>query len=401
MARFAYRAVDQQGRRIDGVMEAAHTQEVVSSLAAKGLKPVRVQAASRLEFLFRPRGPRIKADHVLELTKELADLLEAGVPLERALVVAADTAPVPALREVVEAIREEIQAGSTLSGALAGHPNLFSPLYVSMVKVGEMGGVLPQVMRRIEGFLRQSQEIRKFIVTSSIYPSILMVVGILSVAILITFVVPKFGQIFQDLNQPMPLATRIIFQLSTIIQRWWWAMAGGAVLFALAVRQLLRTDEGRAWWDRTLLRLPFVGPMVRDVEVSRFARTLGTLLESGVPILKGISLAEEVVGNGPLREAIRRIYSGVRQGREMSVLMKRSPLFPSVMVHLVAIGEETGALGAMLLKVADDLDHSIQHRIKVALALVEPMTILIMGVIIGGIILSMLLAIFGINDIAM
>ncbi len=382
-------------------MEAAGPGEVVTALGAKGLKPIKVETASRLEFLMRPRGPRIGREQVLELTKELADLLEAGVPLERALIVAEDTSSHQAMKSIIRAIRDEIQGGATLSAALSAHPHLFDPLYCSMVKVGEMGGVLPQVLRRLEGFLRQREEIRKFIITSSIYPSILAIVGILSIAILITFVVPKFGQIFQDLNQPMPLATRLIFHLSTFLQRWWWVILlslGGA---AFLVHRLLQTDQGREWWDRNLLRLPFVGPMVRDVEVSRFARTLGTLLESGVPILKGLRLSQEVLSNGPIREAVGAIYRGVRQGREMSAIMRRSPLFPAVVIHLVAIGEETGALGTMLLKLADDLESSIQHRTKLALAMVEPMTILLMGLIIGGIIMSMLLAVFGINDIAM
>ncbi len=401
MPKYSYLAISPQGERVEGVIEADHRDEVASSLSAKGLQPVRIKAATRLDFLVQPRGSKVKREHVLQLTKELADLLEAGVPLERALLVAADASAEQAVKDVLENIRLDIQGGKTLSAALASHPDLFNSLYVSMVKVGEMGGVLPHILRRLESFLKQSEEIRKFIVTSSIYPAILALVGIASVGILITFVVPKFGQIFEDLNQPMPFMTQLIFQLSTFLQSWWWALllavTGAGALFY----HYIRTPEGKIWWDGVVLKIGFAGPMVRDMEVSRFSRTLGTLLESGVPILKGIRLAEEVVSNVHIKEAIGRIYAGVRQGKGISGIMRRSPYFPSLMVHLVAIGEETGSMGAMLLKVADDLDESIQHRTKMALALVEPITILVMGIIIGGIILSMLLAVFGINDVAM
>ncbi len=401
MPKFSYLAITPQGERVEGVVEADHRDEAVSSLTAKGLQPVRIKSAKNLDFLFLSKGVKLKREHVLQLTKELADLLEAGVPLERALLVASDASSDPAVKKVLENIRLDIQAGKPLSDALASYPHLFNSLYINMVRVGEMGGVLPHILRRLEAFLKQSEEIRKFIITSSIYPAILALVGILSVGILITFVVPKFGQIFQDLNQPMPFMTRVIFQISTFLQSWWWVLflsaGAGTALFYYYVK----TPEGKVWWDTVLLKVPFAGAMIRDMEVSRFSRTLGTLIESGVPILKGIRLAGEVVSNVHIREAIEHIYTGVRQGKGISGIMRRSPYFPSLMVHLVAIGEETGAMGVMLLKVADDLDESIQHRTKMALAMVEPITIVVMGLIIGGIILSMLLAVFGINDIAM
>ena len=218
--------------------------------------------------------------------------------------------------------------------------------------------------------------------------------------ILVTFVVPKFGQIFEDLNQPMPVMTRIIVQVSMFLHDWWLVMTLGIIGLSAAAWFYLRTPGGRAWRDEAVLNIPWAGPMVKRIEIGRFSRTLSTLLESGVPILKGISLSKEVVSNGVIRRAIDDLYVGVRQGKGMSQLIKTMPVFPPLMVHLVALGEETGALGPMLLKVADEMEDKVRSDTRLYLSLVEPVTIVIMGILIGGIILSMLLAIFGINDIS-
>jgi type II secretory pathway component PulF len=399
MPSFAYEALDPRGQRIQGVDDAVDQDAVLSRLLSKGLQPIKIRRIRPAQAIFSRQGPRFSHEDVLFFTRELGDLLEAGVPLERALAIIADSSEKPRTKELVTSIKEDVQGGKGLSGALAVYPEIFNKLYVNMVTVGEMGGVLPQVLKRLGGFLERSRQIKRFIITSSIYPGVLMLVGILSVVILITFVVPKFGQIFDDLNQPMPTMTKIIFDASVVIKKWWWGLFSMILIAFLGFRYYRRTPEGRAWWDKSVLRLPLAGAMISKIELGRFCRTLGTLIESGVPILKGISLAGDVVSNSLLKGEIEDIYKGVRQGKSLSQLMKKSPLFPTLMVNLVGIGEETGALGAMLLKVADDFDEKIQHDTKVYLSLVEPVTIVLMGIVIGGIILSMLLAIFGINDV--
>lgn len=400
MPSFAYEALDSRGQRIQGVVDdAADRDAVLARLLSKGLQPIKIRRIRPVQAIFSRKGPRFSHEDVLFFTRELGDLLEAGVPLERALAIIADSSEKPQTKELVTAIKEDVQGGKGLSGALAAYPDIFNKLYVNMVTVGEMGGVLPQVLKRLGGFLERSRQIKRFIITSSIYPGVLMLVGVLSVVILITFVVPKFGQIFDDLNQPMPTVTKIIFDASIVIKKWWWCIFSIILIAFLGFRYYKKTPEGRKWWDETVLRLPLAGAMILRIELSRFCRTLGTLIESGVPILKGISLAGDVVSNSILRHEIENIYKGVRQGKNLSQLMKKSPLFPTLMVNLVGIGEETGALGEMLLKVADDFDEKIRHDTKVYLSLVEPVTIVLMGIVIGGIILSMLLAIFGINDV--
>ncbi len=399
MPTFFYEAVDFAGKKVEGVEDAHDEQELAARLVAKGLQPLRLKRRHKAITLFKPSKKKIGHESLLYFTKELADLIEAGIPLERALAILLDSADDQVLKETIRDIREKIKGGKSLSEALSEYPESFSKLYVNMVRVGELGGVLPDVLRRLDSFLERSREIRKFIVSASIYPAILTIVGIISVLILIIFVVPKFGQIFEDLNQPMPPITAMIIAISTFLQKWWWAMLMGLSVLFLAVKLYLRTEEGHRWWDSIKLRLPLIGPTLLRVELGRLTRTLGTLLETGVPILKGISLAKEVVSNFKIQEAVDQIYIGVRQGKNLSLLMKRAGIFPSIAIHLVAVGEETGKLGPMLIKIADDLDEKVRSDTKMFLSMIEPLTIVIMGLLIGGIILSMLLAIFGINDV--
>ncbi len=399
MADFTYEAIDQQGRKVNGTEHAASQEAVVDSLVSKGLQPVRIKKLHSLETLVIFKRKPVSMDDVLYFTSELADLLEAGVPLERSLTILADATEKTDVRKLIIAIRDSIHGGKSLSEALGEYPDLFDKLYVSMIKVGELGGVLPAVLKRLSDFMERSRQIRKFIISSSIYPSILAFVGLISVIILMVFVVPKFGKIFEDLNQPMPAMTKMILDTSLFLQKWWWLIILGILLAVFLVRFQLRKPEGRLWWDETKLKLPVVRRFVKLVELGRFARTLGTLIESGVPILKGISLAGEVVGNTVIKQAVNGLYRGVRQGRSLSMLMRRSTVFPSIMVHLVSVGEETGGLARMLLKIANDFENQVQSETKMFLNMLEPITIVVMGVVIGGIIMSMLLAIFGINDV--
>jgi general secretion pathway protein F len=401
MPTFTYEALDVKGQKIEGTDEAASRDLLISKLIAQGLQPVKVKRLKQFYAFWTRKAVKFSHDDLLYFTRELSDLLEAGVPLERTLAIVEDAAEQENIRALINTIRQDIHGGKKLSEALSSYPDIFNRLYVNMVRVGELGGVLPMVLKRLDGFIERSRNIRKFIITSSIYPGILALVGILSVFILVTFVVPKFGQIFEDLNQPMPMATKLIVAASMFLQSWWWLLTLIILLLSAGFYSYVKSPEGRVWWDKVVLRLPLAGAMLMKIELGRLARTLGTLLESGVPILKGISLSGEVVSNSVIRSSVEGLYKGVRQGKSLSQLMKQTSVFPSLMVHLVAIGEETGAMGPMLLKIADDLEEKVQHDTKVYLSLVEPITIVLMGIIIGGIILSMLLAIFGINDVAL
>ncbi len=400
MPDFSFEAVDQRGKRTKGTKSAQNQKEVVDHLLSKGLQPIYVKKLHSFEAIFEIGKKRIRLDDLLYFTTELADLLEAGVPLERSLVILSDASEKEELKALIKELKDAIHGGKTLSEALSLHRDVFDNLYVNMVKVGELGGVLPSVLRRLGEFLERTRQIKKFIISSSIYPAILATVGLLSILILVIFVVPKFGQIFEDLNQPMPFMTRMILDVSLLFQKWWWLGFLLIIVLFLGLKYYLSRPEGRQTVDRLKITLPLIGPFVKKMELSRFSRTLGTLLESGIPILKGISLSSDVVNNTLIKDAIRRLYTGVRQGKSLSLLMKHSNIFPSLMIHLVSVGEETGSLAKMLLKIADDFEEEIQSDTKVFLSMLEPITIVLMGIVIGGIIFSMLMAIFGINDVS-
>ncbi len=404
MPAFVYEALDTRGQRIGGVESAMDERALASILISKGLQPLKIRPQRSFSGLFSfslsSDSQRLKHEELLFFTKELADLLESGVPIEKSLAVIADAAEKKETKELVTAIKRDVQAGKTLSAALSAYPATFSKLYVNMVTVGEMGGVLPQVLSRLDSFLEKARQVRRFIITSSIYPAILALVGLVSVGVLIGFVVPKFGQIFEDLHQPMPIVTRYIVNISYVLRQGWWMMLLAIATTVVAFKAYLNTQAGRQKWDANIIRVPFIGESFLRSDLGRFTRTLGTLLESGVPILSAISLSAEVVSNTVVRTSLQDIYKGVRQGKTLSQLMKQFSVFPSIMVHLVSIGEETGEMGRMLLKIADDFEEKLQHDTKVFLSLVEPITIVLMGVVIGGVILSMLLAIFGINDVS-
>jgi len=401
MPNFIYEAIDIQGQRITGQEEAVSQEAIIDVLIKKGLNPISVKKAQAFDTFFIQFFKKdLSKDDLLYFTGELGELLNSGVPLERSLVILEDSAEKKNIKELVKKIRIDIQGGKSLSASLSQHPDIFDKLYVNMVTVGEMGGVLPLILKRLETFIQKANQVKKFIITSSIYPAILAFVGLISIFVLITFVVPKFGQIFEDMNQPMPLMTQLLVNFSSLIKSWWWIIfifiTGSFIYF----QQVIKSREGKIWWDQFKLKTPLFGDMLLRIELGRFSRTLGTLIESGVPILRGISLSSEVISNVILKEKFDEIYKGIKQGKALSQLMKKAAVFPSIVVHLVTIGEETGAIGDMFLKIADDLEEKVQNDTKMYLSMIEPLTIVVMGLIIGGIIMSMLLAIFGINDVS-
>lgn len=401
MPNFIYEAIDIKGQRISGQEEGSSQEEIISDLIKKGLRPITVKKAQAFDTVFTQFFKKeLSRDDLLYFTGELGELLSSGVPLERSLVILEDSAEKKQISELVKKIRLDIQGGKSLSSALAQHPNIFDRLYVNMITVGEMGGVLPLVLKRLETFIQKANQVKKFIITSSIYPAILIFVGLLSILIMVTFVVPKFGQIFADMNQPMPFMTQMVVNFSQFIKKWWWFIFISITGSILYIQHFIKSKEGRIWWDSFKLKAPFLGVMILRIEIGRFSRTLGTLIESGVPILRGISLSSEVISNVILKEKFDEIYKGIKQGKSLSQLMKKTGMFPSIVVHLVTIGEETGAIGEMFIKIADDLEDRAQNDTKMYLAMVEPLTILIMGAVLSVIIMSMLLAIFGINDVS-
>lgn len=402
MARFRYRALGASGEVEEGVLEAASREAVIEHLQGMGLIPIRAAedaaaaapagAARRMaaRAFFAPR--RVTQDDIAVFTRELATLLEAGLPLDRALQMLADLSENARLRELLGAVRDEVRGGAALSKALGGRRAAFSRFYISMVRAGEAGGALAEALERLARHMERARELRESIVSALIYPVILAAAAGLSILILMLFVVPQFEQIFAQAGGTLPLATRIVLFAAEVLRGYWPLLLAVLALTAWRMAKSFSDPAGRRRWDARLLRAPLLGDLAAKVETARFARTLATLAKNGVPLLAGLSIARETMGNALIAEAVERVAGELKEGRGLARPMSETRRFPKLAVQMIAVGEETGRLDHMLLRVADTYDAEVRLAVKRLLALVEPALIVAMALVIGGVILSLLVA---------
>ncbi|MBP1777454.1 MAG: gspF [candidate division NC10 bacterium] len=404
MTQFEYSAVNGAARIVQGNLEAADEQAVLRWLRESGHYPIRIQrqgtdeapsAVGRLSQLARRPG----RSELLIFTQQFHTLLEAGLEVDRSLLILSDLAENRPMRTIIRQLLADVQGGLSLADSLAKHPRIFSRLYVNMVKAGEAGGVLDLVLGRLAALLESAKAIRDEVVSAMLYPSLVLAVGGGAIVVLLNFVIPRFAGIFTESGQLLPASTRMLLAVSAVTAGYWWIVLAGLGLVALGVRGYIQTEEGKAAWHRLKLRLPVFGRLIRELEAARFARTLGTLLQSGVPVLAALGIVVEMVTNVAIAQALPRLRDGVRRGEGIAGPLQACGVFPSMAVHMAKVGEETGRLEEMLLKVADAYDGRVKTAIKRLLGLLEPLTILFLGLIVGFIVLSMLMAIFSISDL--
>ena len=408
MPQFHYQATTPQGKVIEGVMEAGEERVVVSRLHEQGYLPLRIVlpgqakprvALARFSLPALPGRGTVRQRDLLIWSQELATLISAGLPLDRALSVLTGLTTKEELKKAVGQILRAVQQGKSLAEALAEYPKIFPPLYVNMVKAGELGGFLDVVLQRLAEYLERAQQVQDEIKAALTYPILLTAVGGLSVTILLTYVLPKFAVIFGDLGQALPTSTRVLLGISHSLRVYWWAFVLAGVGSWLGSRQYLATPQGRLAWDGWRLRLWVVGPLLRKREVGRFARTLGTLLKSGVPLLQALEVVQDVAGNLMVSRALREVRIGVREGQGIAGPLGRSGVFPTLALQMVSVGEETGRLDDMLMRVAEYYERDTYNQIKRLTSLLEPLLILVMGLVVGFVVISMLSAVFSINDV--
>jgi general secretion pathway protein F len=406
MGTFQYTATDSAAKIVQGSMEASDERAVVTWLRANGYYPIKVgqpgvvtEARPGLVGFPTRLGRAPSTQDVLAFTQQLATLLEAGMELDRSLAILLDLTDNQRFRSILRSILADIQAGSSFADSLAKHPRLFSRLYVNMVKAGEASGVMEVILLRLAGFLERSKAVRDEITSAMIYPLLLLLVGGGAIVVMMNFVIPRFAQIFADAKQLMPLPTRILLAISAFTTDYWWIVLAVIVVAWIALRAYLQTEQGRMQWDQWKLGLPLLGSLVREIEVSRFARTFGTLLQSGVPVLAAVAIVKETVTNRVIAGAMVRLQEGVKRGEGISGPLRATGAFPSFSIHMAKVGEETGKLEEMLIRVADTYDERVRRTVKRLTSLLEPVLILSLGAIVGFIVLSMLLAIFSINEL--
>ena len=405
MAFFRYKAVTPEGKVVEGTLEAVDQETVLARLQEQGQLPIKVfpgedpgGVLSR-EIRLPWQRKKVPQKDLLIFTQELSTLVKAGLTLDRSLSVLSDLTENAYLAEVVGELLREIKGGKALSEALSTYPQVFPKVYVNMVRAGEVGGALDQILERLEEYLEGADELRSYLISSMIYPCILVVVAIGSIIIMMTVVIPQFADIFENAGAPVPLPMMVLLVLSGFLTGFWWlillVIGGGAYW----IYSRLKTEEGRLNWDRQLLKLPVVGSVLRKLEVSRFSRTLGTLLQSSVPLIQSINLVKEIVENQAIASTMESIKSGVKKGEGLTRPIRKAEIFPPFALHLLAVGEETGRLDDMLLQIADSYDRDLKRSLQRLVALLEPAIILVMGLIIGVMVVSMLYSIFSINDV--
>jgi general secretion pathway protein F len=392
---YSYNATTLEGSIVEGVVEASDERSAVEKIRNTGVIPIRVSVPA--ESPRRTFTLRSSRGDLLTFTTELSALLGAGLPIDRSLNILSEISEGKEMKEVINSVLKGIREGSSFSEALQRHPRTFSKLYVSMIRAGETGGVLDIVLDKLNEFLESAKELRDSVVSAMVYPLILTVTGGISIIILLTFVIPRFSSIFEEIGGSLPLSTQIILALSQILRSWWW------ILFPLAagVLALLKfyagTEKGAYKWDE--LKLKLLGDVVRKLETARFCRTLGTLLKSGVPFLQALSNAKDVIGNRIIAGSVEAIAKNVREGRGMAGPLIEAGVFPQLALSMIKVGEETGQLETMLLKVAATYEKGLRDAVKRFMGILEPAIILTMGIVIAFIVVSMLMAVFSILEL--
>jgi general secretion pathway protein F len=397
---FHFRAVASDGKVRTGTLTADTEKYVAQELRRQGLIPVYVGLEQKKGLEIKlPAFNRGRRKDILFFTQELSTLLNAGVPLDRALGITAELTERGAFRSLVLDVVRVLKGGKSLADSLATHPSHFSELYVNMVRAGEASGSLAQIFERLSEFERTRDDLRGYIVSSLIYPALLCVVGVGSIFTLLNFVVPRFAAIFSDPRMKIPTPTLLLLEVSRVVQTYWLPVTIALIVAIGALQTYIRTAPGRMWWDGFRLRLPLLGDALRKAETARFARAMATLVSASVPLVQSLGIARGILNNLRMAGSLEAIAQGVKRGEGIAAPMQRAGEFPPLAGHLLSVGEETGHLDAMFNRMADIYDNETRTAIRRFTSLFEPLIILVMGLMVGTLILSLMLAITSINDV--
>jgi type IV pilus assembly protein PilC len=394
MAVWSYSARTVSGDLKRAEFDAASREEVIAHLRTQRLIPISVRE--------KPKGiklggaQKVKTRDIVILTRQFATMINAGLPLVQALDILAKQSDNKTLQATLQEVLHDVESGNTLADAMRGHEKVFTPLYVNMVAAGETGGILDTILLRLSVFLEKAEALARKVKGAMIYPAVIGFVAVTAIVVLLLFVIPTFQQMFASFDQVLPLPTRIVILASDTLQSYWWAMGGGIAATVFLFKRWVSTSSGRLTYDRILLRLPIFGNLARKGSVARFTRTLGTLLSSGVTILEGLEITARTSGNRVIHDAIMDSRSSIAGGESISEPLRLSGVFPPMVTQMINVGEETGDLDGMLTKIADFYDEEVDAAVESLLKAMEPLMIVILGTVVGGMIVAMYLPIFGI-----
>jgi type II secretion system protein F len=400
MPQFKYDVKRGPGEVTSGIIEAENQRAAVGRLRDMGYFPIRVEeyTGGDEKQSLKQSFQRIRLRDRNIFFRQLANLAESGMVLTRALRTLSEQTENPKLAKVIDQLRDDVQKGSSFAEAMDKHPALFSSMFCSLVRAGEAGGMLEEVLWRIVAFGEQEEELRGKAWSAMIYPLFLLVIGSTAIFILVSFVFPKFLTVFQEFHAQLPLPTVIVMALCDFMGKWWWAVILLIGAIVTGIVYYVRSEPGRLKFDEFVLRIPVIRSVVQKYEMAKFARTLGTLLDNGVPVLTALRITSETLGNRIIRNEVSTIHIGVTEGESMSESLGRAPHFPPMVVSMFAVGEESGRIGAVAKRVADAYDTEVERAVKAATALFEPLLIVVMGVIVGFLVIAMLLPILTLSS---
>ena len=405
MPTYAYKATDSSGKVVDGTLRADNENAAVRRLRELSYLPIRVsvltaQQVKELQGVPSSVKGRIRRREVMWFTVQLATLLEAGITLDYSLGVLSEVAENEALKVMVSDLRKSIREGGTFSDGLAKYPKQFTPLYLNMVRAGEAGGALESVMANLAEFLEKDYELRSYVRSLMVYPAILLSFGGGAIVVLLTLVLPRFAKIFDDVGIPLPMPTQLLITASELFMAYWWIGVGLIFLSLTGVKAFGRTEQGRRKIDALKLRLPVLGPLWHKRMVARFSRTLASLLEGGVSMLPAFTIIKEIMQNKIMAEAIAQVQEGVKEGENIAQPLRTTGAFPGMAIHMITVGEETGQLERMLGKVADTYENETANTIRAFTSVLGPVLIVSMATLVGFIVLSVILPIMRVNELA-
>jgi len=395
MAMFAYVGRTRGGQTISGEMDAANRDQVVVQLRKQQILATSVkQKAKDVQFSLPGFGGGVKDKDVAIFTRQFATMIDAGLPLVQCLEILATQQPNKTFKKALQDIREAVEGGSTFANALKKQPKIFSSLYTNMVEAGEAGGILDTILNRLAAYIEKSITLKRRIKSAMLYPSVIVTVAAVVVVLLLLFVIPTFKSMFEGFGATLPLPTQIVLEASRLMQAYWYIIAVALVGSIVGIRYYYKTPGGRKVIDTLLLKAPVFGELIRKVAVAKFTRTLGTLISSGVAILDGLEITARTAGNKVVEEAVMRTRTSISEGKTIAEPLKASKVFPPMVVSMISVGEQTGALDAMLNKIADFYDDEVDVAVANLTSLLEPMLMVFLGIVIGGVVIAMYLPIF-------
>jgi general secretion pathway protein F len=402
---YEYTALDRVGKNISGIIDADSTVAARQKLRASGKYPVQVKEATSkakaepgASFSFPTVFNRVTADDIHALTRQLATLLNAGIPLVGALDALMEQTTSPPLKRIIAQVKESVNEGNSLTASLSKHPKLFSNIYINMVRAGEASGSLDVVLERLADFGEHQQALKGRFQAALVYPLFMAIVGSGVLFFLLSFVVPNLTRIFTEMKQVLPLPTTILIWFSGFMRLYWWIIVAIMVAIIVGIKEAIKKPKGRYIWDTLKLRSPVIGQINRKIALSRFGRTLGSLLQSSVPLITSLQIVRNIVNNVLIGDVIEEAIEDIQAGKSLNVALSKSVWFPPVFRQMISVGEQSGDLEGMLHKIADAYEREVETRITGMTALIEPIMILLMAVVVGFIVISILLPIFEMNQ---